>query len=192
MTNVPTAAPAAAPRVAGVSPSTISAPDPPEVVEAGRALDAAARALLDAARAYDVAVTDDDGAEAHPLDVDHALIALAGAVALDRGDLRLAVGPYETGGARTHVPSGRRIEADHTSLTVLVVGDSDERGPNLRLPVDPDDLAGGVDALRDRALDCDLSAAGELRHGPFAELVAVVALGRLDLPLVLGEGAPVA
>ncbi|WP_420454444.1 hypothetical protein [Rubrivirga sp.] len=180
--------------IAAAVPST-SAPEPPHMVEAGHALDAAARALLDAAKAYDAAVTDDDGARAFPLDVDHALVALAGAVATDRGDLALVAGRYRTGGRPVHVPTGRQIEADPDALAVHVVGDADARGPNLRLPVDPDALALGPVGLRDRPLDCDLCAAGELRHGPFAELVAVVALGRLDLPLALDaelEAAPTA
>lgn len=164
----------------------------PTQTAAAAALTDAARVLLDAAHAYDVAITDASSASDQPLGTDHALVALAGAVA-DRahraGDLRLEARPYTTGGDVVHVPTGRRLPSEVGSLSVQVVGDSSASGPSLLQPLDPDALALGAAGLRDRAEDCALESAGEVRHGAFAELVAVSALARLDLPLVLTDAA---
>lgn len=175
-----------------VTPAVEKNPTTPEQAAAEAALRAAADALLDAARALDVAYSDPGDADRQPLAGPWALVALArsaAARALDAGDLRLVTRPHAAPlRRRPAAPTGRPVTAEAGPLGVYVVGGRgiNPEAPFVSCPVDPAVLALGADDLRDRARDCELENADDLWHDRFADLVAGAALATLDLPHAIG------
>lgn len=168
-----------------------------DALDAEEALFNAAAALLNAARAFDVATTSPESAAEHPWTVPHALGALASELAHQlhgAGDLGLFVGPHvdTVTGARA-VPSGVPLHADGDTLGVYVIGAHGQDGhPALRCPVDPADVALGPRSLAERATDCASDIATEMWHGPFGDLVATFALAECRMAVEVGGTDPAA
>ena len=180
------------------------APDPGADPHASAAIDQAAAALAEAARAYAVAHADTDDPEARGwagrLGPAYALAALAGVYVPD--DVCLAPGllhapgepPGLPVGYRTvpgderveFVPSGRRAVPTPGTAATVVSGTFEALGERVEVPVDPADLARGPAGLGVRALDCVLCAAEDVARGPLVTLAATVALSR-GVPLAWPE-----
>ena len=169
---------------------------PAEMDAAGEQLQAAAAALVRAGRLFDAACTDDADNLRAPLGVEWALTAFARAVAEDlhaRAGMALSVEPHgDDLVAMPSVPYGLPVAAAAHDLGVYVVGDPRPRGPAVRTPVKGHHretnrkVGQTLPELRHFAEGVDFEAAVDLYHGPFGDLVALSALGNLDLPLVAG------
>ena len=177
------AAPDAAPFI--VCPADADAADDDH--PSGPALARAAAAFLAAARDYDRAHSDPpEDADRMPHAVEWALLALASAVALDAGPaspdrpagLRLTLRPHGDKPPRPRtVPTGRPSDAKPADVGAYVAGPWFMRSA---VEVDRTCLGPG---LRSEAVAADFHTASAVAAGDFADLVAVAALSRFDLPL---------
>ena len=156
----------------------------------------AAEALVRAGRVFDAVHTDDGSNRTSSFAATWALVHFSRAIAEDlhaREGMMLSVEPHsdELLGMPT-IPFGTTVAAQPEELGLYVVGDVRRNGPGVRALVRGHgerhgrEMSATVPELQSDAKHCGFEVADDLYHGVFGNLVALSALGHLDLPLTFG------